>query len=137
MATEKKPAAKKAAPAVKKATPAAPAAKKAAPAVKKATPAPTAPVAKKAAPAPAPAAAPKFAFQQKKKEKPAKTESSAGSSPAKSGDPARDAFLAALEKKKQGHSGTQSGVVGTDKSEAHKSGPDAARRMFQRRSGAS
>lgn len=50
-------------------------------------------------------------------------------------DPAKAAFLAALEAKKSKSSGSGSQVAGPDKSNAHKSGPDAARRMFQRRSG--
>jgi len=50
-------------------------------------------------------------------------------------DPARAAFLAALEKKKQRGNSTSQTVLGAEKTEARKSGPDAGRRMFQRRAG--
>lgn len=50
-------------------------------------------------------------------------------------DPARAAFLAALEKKKSKGGAGSSGITNPDKSDAKKSGPDMARRMFQRRSG--
>jgi len=52
-----------------------------------------------------------------------------------SSDPAKAAFLAALEAKKNKNSASKSQSVGNDKTDARKSGPDAARRMFQRRSG--
>lgn len=60
------------------------------------------------------------------------------SSPADSGapvDPAKAAFLAALEAKKNKGGANKGQALGADKSDARKSGPDAARRMFQRRSG--
>ncbi|MEY2635409.1 MAG: hypothetical protein RIS75_1349 [Actinomycetota bacterium] len=50
-------------------------------------------------------------------------------------DPARAAFLEALEKKKNKSGAGNSGITNPDKSDAKKSGPDMARRMFQRRSG--
>jgi hypothetical protein len=50
-------------------------------------------------------------------------------------DPAKAAFLAALEAKKNRGGGAKGQALGADKSDARKSGPDAARRMFQRRSG--
>ena len=50
-------------------------------------------------------------------------------------DPAKAAFLAALEAKKSNNAGAKSQAHGADKTDARKSGPDAARRMFQRRSG--
>jgi hypothetical protein len=50
-------------------------------------------------------------------------------------DPAKAAFLAALEAKKSKGGAAKGTAHGADKSDARKSGPDAARRMFQRRSG--
>lgn len=64
----------------------------------------------------------------------ADAQNSENSKPA-ANDPAKAAFLAALEAKKSKNSGSKSQSVGNDKTDARKSGPDAARRMFQRRSG--
>jgi hypothetical protein len=50
-------------------------------------------------------------------------------------DPAKAAFLEALEKKKNKNVAGGSGIANPEKSDARKSGPDMARRMFQRRSG--
>lgn len=65
----------------------------------------------------------------------ATSDSSKSSDSSKGVDPAKAAFLAALEAKKHKNSGNKSQAHGADKTDARKSGPDAARRMFQRRSG--
>lgn len=57
------------------------------------------------------------------------------SEPTSTNDPAKAAFLAALEAKKNKNAANKSQSHGADKTDARKSGPDAARRMFQRRSG--